>query len=128
MSAMPPLSRRCVMCAIPAGVALPLVVDSSAAATGAKVIATSKVPVGGGVVLEKKKLVVTQPRKGKFRVFSAVCTHEGCVVGGVSDKKITCPCHGSQFAIGNGAVVTGPAEDPLPKRAFTIKDGVIYLA
>ena len=121
--------RRLVCAAVCAGAGIGIdVVDTSAAAAGAKVIATSKVPVGGGVVLEKKKLVVTQPRKGRFRVFSAVFSHEGCIVGGVSDKKITCPCHGSQFAIGNGAVVTGPAEDPLPSRAFTIEDGVIYLA
>ena len=125
---MSPISRRCVVCAVPAGVALPLLVDSLASAAGARVIATSKVPVGGGVVVTKKQLVVTQPRQGKFRVFSAICTHQGCTVGSVADKKITCPCHGSQYAIGTGAVVTGPAEDPLPKRAFTITDGVIYLA
>lgn len=125
---MSPISRRCVLCAVPAGVTLPLVIDSSAAAAGKRVIATSKVPVGGGVVLTKKELVVTQPRKGKFRVFTAVCTHQGCLVSSVADKKITCPCHGSQFAIATGAVVTGPAEDPLPSKAFTIKDGVIYLA
>ena len=48
-------------------------------------------------------------------------------MGSVADKKISCPCHGSQFAIGNGAVVAGPAQDPLPKRAFTIKDGFVHL-
>lgn len=125
---MSPISRRCALCAVPAGLALPLVVDTAASAEGAKVVATSKVPVGGGIVLAKKKLVVTQPKAGRFRVFSAVCTHEGCLVSSVADKKIGCPCHGSQFAIGNGAVVAGPAQDPLPSRPFTIKDGVIYLA
>lgn len=127
MSAMSPISRRCVVCAVPAGVALPLVVDSSASAAGKRVIATSKVPVGGGVILTKKNLVATQPTAGKFRVFSATCTHQGCQVTSVSDKKIGCPCHGSQFAISNGSVVTGPATEPLPRRAITIKDGIIYL-
>lgn len=124
---MSPISRRCVVCAVPAGAALPLVVDTSATAAGTKVIATSKVPVGGGVVVAKKGVVVTQPKAGKFRVFSATCTHQGCTVGSVADGKISCPCHGSQFAIGNGAVVAGPAQDPLPKRAFTIKDGFVHL-
>jgi Rieske Fe-S protein len=124
---MSPLSRRCVVCAVPAGAALPLLVDTSAEAAGSKVIATSEVPVGGGVVVAKKGVVVTQPKAGKFRVFSATCTHQGCTVGSVADKKISCPCHGSQFAIGTGAVVAGPAQDPLPKRAFTVKDGSIHL-
>ena len=129
---MSPISRRCVVCAIPFGVAGPLLVATSADAAGRRLIATSKLMVGSGVVVKKKNgeavAVVTQPKKGSFRVFSPVCTHEGCAVSSVADKKITCPCHGSQFSIATGSVVTGPAEDPLPKLAFLIEDGVIYLA
>lgn len=124
------LSRRCLVCAIPAGAALPLALGAPANAAGTKVIATKKVPVGGGRIIDRDdlKVVVTQPTAGSFRVFSAICTHQGCVVSSISKKKIGCACHGSQFKISNGAVVTGPATKGLPKRAFTIKDGVIYLA
>lgn len=122
------LSRRGLITAASVGVAGPLVVDEAVAAAGRAVIATSKVPVGGGVVVSGRGVVVTQPRKGRFRVFSASCTHAGCPVSGVADRRINCPCHGSQFAISNGAAVTGPATTSLPARAFTIKRGKIYLA
>lgn len=122
------ISRRCLVCALPASAALPLALAAPAEAAGERVIATSKVPVGGGRIVAKRGVVVTQPKKGQFRVFSATCTHQGCQVSSVADKKIGCPCHGSQFAISTGAVVSGPATKGLPKRAFTIKDGFIFLA
>ncbi len=128
MDGMTPISRRCLVCAVPAGAALPLALDAPAHAAGKKVIATSNVPVGGGVIVPKRGVVVTQPKKGQFRVFSATCTHQGCQVSSVANKRIGCPCHGSQFSIGSGAVVTGPATQGLPKRAFTVKDGAIFLA
>jgi len=120
-------SRRQVITAASVGVALPLLVDESASAAGKAVIATSKVPIGGGVIVTSRELVVTQPTKGKYKVFSAVCTHTGCIVGTVADQRITCPCHGSQFAIASGAVVTGPAAAPLPKKPHVVRKGRIYL-
>ncbi len=75
---------------------------------------TSQVPVGGGEILTAKKVVVTQPQAGTFKAFSAVCTHQGCIVATVSGGTINCPCHGSKFNIATGAVVNGPAAIPLP--------------
>ena len=43
-------------------------------------VATSKVPVGGGVILQDADYVVTQPSKGKYKAFSKICTHQGCPV------------------------------------------------
>lgn len=122
------LSRRGLICAAASvGVATPLVIEEAADAAGTALIATSKVPVGGGVVLTGRKLVVTQPTAGVFHVFSAVCTHRGCTVSDVTDQRIDCPCHGSQFAITDGSVVTGPARRSLPKRSFEIKKGKLFL-
>ena len=74
---------------------------------------TSDVPVGGGKILTDKKIVITQPHAGTFDAFTAVCTHQGCIVTTVSGGTINCPCHGSKFSITNGSVVNGPATSPL---------------
>jgi len=75
---------------------------------------TSQVPVGGGQILTAQKIVVTQPQAGTFKAFSAVCTHQGCIVDAVANGTIDCPCHGSKFAVATGAVVNGPAARPPP--------------
>ncbi|MGW7100733.1 Rieske (2Fe-2S) protein [Streptomyces sp. NPDC054838] len=90
---------------------------------------SSDVPVGGGTILKAEKLVVTQPTAGSFRCFSAVCTHQGCIVGTVQNGTIDCPCHGSKFEIADGAVAHGPATRPLPEQKITVApDGNISLA
>lgn len=71
------------------------------------------VPVNGGVVYSDQKIVVTQPAEGEFKGFSAVCTHQGCVVNDVTAGAINCNCHGSKFGL-DGSVATGPATKPLP--------------
>ncbi|MBW8483209.1 Rieske (2Fe-2S) protein [Actinomadura sp. PM05-2] len=90
--------------------------------------AVSAVPVGGGKVFKDRKIVVTQPAKGEFKAFSAVCTHRGCSVGSVAGGLIECPCHGSKFKIADGSVASGPAEEPLPARKVTVQNGQITLA
>ena len=84
------------------------------------IVATSDVPDGGGVIVAEQGVVVTQPTKGEFAAFSSICTHQGCEVGDVSAGTINCPCHGSQFSIEDGSVVTGPATVPLPPVEITV--------
>ncbi|MFJ3215772.1 Rieske (2Fe-2S) protein [Kitasatospora sp. NPDC086801] len=83
----------------------------------------SAVPEGGGKVFRNQKIVVTQPTAGEYKAFSAVCTHAGCVVDQVKNQQIQCPCHGSRFAIADGAVQDGPAPRPLPAYAVTVDGG-----
>ena len=80
---------------------------------------TTEIPVGGGKVLTAQKIVITQPQAGSFHAFTAICTHQGCIVNTVSGGTINCPCHGSEYSIANGSVVRGPA--PLPLAAVSIK-------
>jgi len=80
----------------------------------------SDVPVGGGTVFKNQKIVVTQPTEGEFKGFSAVCTHQGCVVNAVADGTINCDCHGSKFAVADGTVTAGPAPSPLPAEQVTV--------
>lgn len=44
---------------------------------------TSDIPVGGGTIFQDERVVVTQPEEGTFKAFTAVCTHQGCVVSEV---------------------------------------------
>jgi len=88
--------------------------SGAAAPAGPAALArTADIPVGGGKVLADKKIVITQPQAGSFNAFTAVCTHQGCIVGSVTGGTINCPCHGSKFNIANGSVVNGPAASPL---------------
>ena len=89
--------------------------------------AASEIPVGGGAIYTAAKVVVTQPASGRYKAFSAVCTHVGCLVNKVTGGTIDCPCHGSEFKITNGAVVAGPAPSRLPARQIKIVDDQVIL-
>ncbi|MFH9085516.1 Rieske (2Fe-2S) protein [Streptomyces sp. NPDC017673] len=98
-----------------------------AAGDGKALARTSDIPEGGGKVFKEEKVVVTQPKKGDFKAFSAICTHQGCTVNTVADGTIDCPCHGSRFRIEDGSVAHGPATRPLPKRSIKVDGKSIRL-
>lgn len=91
------------------------------ATPGGPLVALADVPVGGAVSVTTAggdKIVVAQPQAGQVVAFSAICTHKGCTVAPAGDR-LNCPCHGSVFEAFTGAVVQGPAQDPLPE--FPVK-------
>jgi Rieske Fe-S protein len=82
--------------------------------------ATSKVPVGGGIILDDADYVITQPRAGEFKAFGKICTHQKCPVTAIAGRTINCECHGSRFSIEDGSVQAGPATRPLPEAEVTV--------
>ncbi|MER6007250.1 Rieske (2Fe-2S) protein [Nonomuraea angiospora] len=102
--------------------------QSGAPQAGGALAKTADIPVGGGTIFKDQKIVVTQPTSGEFKAFSAVCTHNGCTVGSVSDGVIVCPCHNSKFAIADGSVKDGPADKPLPAQQIKVEGDQITLA
>jgi len=126
------LERRTVLTGVAVGgVALPLLAACGASkaptvASGTPLVKASEVPVGGGVLIAAKDVVVTQPTSGAFKCFSATCTHAGCQVNKqISDGVISCPCHGSEFSITDGSVQAGPAPKPLPEFTVHVSGGEV---
>jgi glycine/D-amino acid oxidase-like deaminating enzyme/nitrite reductase/ring-hydroxylating ferredoxin subunit len=72
---------------------------------------------GQGKVIERNgaKVAAFRDDNGATTLRSATCTHLGCIVGwNQAERTWDCPCHGSRFKP-NGAVISGPAEAPLPE-------------
>ena len=95
----------------------------SGGGSGRATVAAADVPVGGGTILKDAQVVLTQPSKGEFKAFSAICTHQGCLVGSVTDREIVCPCHGSRYSIATGEPLAGPAPSPLPAKKVSVHGG-----
>ncbi|MGW7577269.1 Rieske (2Fe-2S) protein [Streptomyces sp. NPDC054765] len=95
--------------------------------SGTVLAKTSEIPQGGGKIFKADKVVVTQPKDGEIKAFSAICTHAGCVVGEVSGGTINCMCHGSKFDINDGSVKKGPATKGLAPAKVNVKGGSVAL-
>ncbi len=106
----------------PAGSAPP----AGGTAAGA-VAQTADIPVGGGLIIAEPAVVITQPTEGDFKAFTAICTHQGCLVSEVVNNEIICPCHGSKFSATDGAVLAGPAQSPLTAAGVTVEGGGVVL-
>ncbi|WP_123028592.1 Rieske (2Fe-2S) protein [Mycolicibacterium stellerae] len=98
---------------------------NDAAVTVKAIASTADIPVGSGVIVDD--LVITQPTKGRFNGFSAICTHAGCTVAEVVGASINCPCHGSSFNL-DGSVANGPANRPLDAKDIVVQGDSIELA
>ena len=93
---------------------------SASASGGAALASTSDVPVGGCFVVAASKIVLTQPTEGDFKAFTAVCTHQGCLVESSTEGDIPCPCHASKFSLEDGSPQSGPASSPLAAVEITV--------
>ena len=84
---------------------------------------TSDIPIGSGKKfdVEGVPILITQPRAGEFRGFSAVCTHAGFVMTNVANSEIKCDNHGALYSADDGSVLSGPAPRALGKVTVTVE-------
>ncbi|MGV3774378.1 MAG: FAD-dependent oxidoreductase [Verrucomicrobiales bacterium] len=78
---------------------------------------TNEIGLGEGKIINEngQKVAAYKNDQGKVVKCSAVCTHMGCIVHwNNAEKTWDCPCHGSRF-LPEGAVMSGPAEEPLKR-------------
>lgn len=106
-------------------------VDQQAQAPSGEILLgpAADVLVGSGkkfMVDEMLTVLVTQPKQGDYRGFSATCTHAGCIVNGVQDGQIACGCHGARFNVESGAVEAGPARTALGKITIELRGSDLY--
>jgi nitrite reductase/ring-hydroxylating ferredoxin subunit/uncharacterized membrane protein len=71
--------------------------------------------------------VMLYRHRGKLYAIDNICSHAGGLLsrGPVADLTVTCPLHGSRFALGSGCVSRGPASQPQPVLPTRIRNGWI---
>jgi nitrite reductase/ring-hydroxylating ferredoxin subunit/uncharacterized membrane protein len=64
---------------------------------------------------------------GSLYAIDNICSHAGGLLsrGTVADLTVTCPLHGSRFALADGGVGRGPASQPQPVLRTRIRNGWI---
>jgi nitrite reductase/ring-hydroxylating ferredoxin subunit len=66
---------------------------------------------------------------GTIFAIDDTCTHRGCSLGDgkLDGSTVQCACHGSRFDVTSGAVVRGPAEDPVRSYPVQIAGGEVQV-
>jgi nitrite reductase/ring-hydroxylating ferredoxin subunit/uncharacterized membrane protein len=71
--------------------------------------------------------VLLYRHRGSLYALDNVCSHAGGLLsrGSVADLTVTCPLHGSRFALTDGSICRGPASQPQPVLRTRIRNGWI---
>lgn len=100
-------------------------------AQGEAIASESEVQPGSAVEFtapDGNPAVLVRLDGGDFAAYSAICTHAQCTVA-FQNGSLACPCHGSLFDPANGgAVVQGPAQQPLPEVTVEVRGGEVFTA
>jgi cytochrome b6-f complex iron-sulfur subunit len=74
---------------------------------------------------ERKTRVFIVPAPEGPVVFSATCSHLGCLVNYHKDKQeFVCPCHGGRYDLA-GKNIAGPPPAPLTRFPIRMQDGML---
>lgn len=76
-----------------------------------------------------QRVAVAWLESGSLAAFDDTCTHEECPLseGDLEGPWVVCYCHNAAFEIETGAVVRGPAEDPLRVHEARIVDAELQI-
>ncbi len=79
--------------------------------------------MAGGKERKSRVFIVSSP-SGPI-VFSATCSHLGCLVNYQREKgEFVCPCHGGRYDL-SGKNIAGPPPAPLTRFPVKMQDGMI---
>jgi Rieske Fe-S protein len=110
--------------------ALPTVSGTAAGGTVTvgNVSGTSLSSVGSAALVQagNSSFLVARTGDNAFNAFTAICTHEQCIVTGFQSGTFVCPCHGSRYGT-NGQVQTGPATQGLRQFATQFTNNVLTI-
>jgi nitrite reductase/ring-hydroxylating ferredoxin subunit len=97
---------------------------------GAKAIGRSRIPLlkAAGIGRAKGRITLANVA-GTLYAIDDACTHRGCSLGDgkLDGSMVQCACHGSRFDVTSGAVVRGPAEDPVRSYPVQIANGEVQV-
>jgi nitrite reductase/ring-hydroxylating ferredoxin subunit len=94
----------------------------------ARAVPEADVPDDTPVAVEAEgRQVMLYRHRGVLYALDNVCSHAGGLLsrGTVADLIVTCPLHGSRFALADGCVRRGPASQPQPVLPTRIRNGWI---
>jgi nitrite reductase/ring-hydroxylating ferredoxin subunit len=114
-----------------AGIAASLMGGTAQASTK-QIVRLNKIKVGGTFPFQLSNgapALLFRTKTGVF-AYQTICTHQGGVTKYFSAKKLlVCPVHNASFnPFKKGAVVAGPATNPLPTVKVVVKSGWVTLA
>lgn len=89
---------------------------------GVVVTKVADIPVGGAALAKAAGTtwLLAQPTAGEVVCHSGICTHQGCPLTEIDGDVGVCNCHQSRFNANDGAVVQGPAVEPLAAQSVTV--------
>jgi 3-phenylpropionate/trans-cinnamate dioxygenase ferredoxin component len=96
---------------------------------GAEAVGRSRIPLlkAVGIGRAKEARITLANVAGTLFAIDDRCTHRGCSLGDgkLDGSTVQCACHGSRFDVTSGAVVHGPAEDPVRSYPVTVANGEV---
>lgn len=97
----------------------------------AEAVGRSRLPIlrAIGVGRPRELRITLANVAGTLFAIDDTCTHRGCSLGDgkLDGSTVQCACHGSRFDVTNGAVVRGPAEDPVRSYSVHVANGEVQV-